>query len=120
MSLFQAFTRFGSPFVDQRRAVPKQVDFPACIDVGDGSEPLAATVVDISEGGAWIVISSTTVLPKTFWLILGKDIKTRRKCCVALRYDVDVCVQYLDTTQYGFAPPTLFDDDRIFMHAVLR
>ena len=120
VSLIQAFTRFKWNSGDQRRTVRKQVDFPAWIDIGDGSAPLAATVLDISEGGARIVISSATILPKSFWLILNNESKRRRPCCVALRYDTEVCVQYLDTIQYGFAPPILFDDDRIFMHAVLR
>ena len=120
MSLFQEFTRFKWNSVDQRRTVRKQADFPAWIDIGDGSEPLAATVLDISEGGARIVVSSATILPKTFWLILNNESKRRRRCCVAVRCDTEVCVQYLDTIQNGFAPPTFFDEDRIFMHAVLR
>ena len=120
MSLFEAFTGFKWNSVDQRRAVRQQVDFPAWIDIGDGSEPLAATVLDVSNGGARIVISSATILPKNFWLILNKESKRRRLCSVALRYDTEVCVQYLDTIQYCFAPPTFFDEDRIFMHAVLR
>ena len=107
MSLFKALARFKWNFDERRRFVREQVDFPAWIDIGDGSEPLAGTVLDISEDGARIMVSAAAKLPNNFWLILAKDKTRRRYCRLAFRHNTQVGVQYIGPIMYDSFPPTL-------------
>ena len=107
MSLFQAFARFKRTFIEQRRSILEYVDFPAWIDVGDGSQPRSCTVLDVSEDGARVMVASPAELPKEFWLVLSKDRTRRRHCRMVWRSDTQVGVQYLGAVQSDFFPPTL-------------
>lgn len=107
MSLFQAFARFKRTFIEQRRSIREYVDFPAWIDVGDGSQPRSCTVLDVSEDGARVMVASPVELPKEFWLVLSKDRTRRRHCRMVWRSDTQVGVQYLGAVQSDFFPPTL-------------
>jgi PilZ domain len=107
VSLFQAFAHFTRTFVEQRRSIRERVQFPAWIDVGDGSPPRSCTVLDVSEGGARIMVTSQDKLPKEFWLVLSKDRTRRRHCRMAWRSDTQVGVAYLGDIHYDFFPPTL-------------
>ncbi len=107
VSLFQAFARFKSNFVERRRSIRIQVQIPAWIDIGDGSRPLNATVVDLSDDGARITVASTADLPKKFWLALTKDKTKRRYCRVVFRSETQVGVQFLSANQSDLFPPTM-------------
>jgi hypothetical protein len=107
VSLFQAFTRFKQTFIERRRSIREHVEFPAWIDIGDGSQPRSCTVLDVSEDGARIMVSSPAELPKEFWLLLTKDRSRRRHCRRAWRSDNQVGVRYLGAIHFDFFPPTL-------------
>ena len=77
MSLFQAIARFKRPFVELRQSIREHVQFPAWVDIGDGSRLRRCEVLDVSEGGARIMVSFQDQLPKEFWLVLTSD-RTRR------------------------------------------
>jgi PilZ domain len=105
VSLFQAFARFKQTFIEQRRSIREYVDFPAWIDVGDGSQPRKCTVVDVSEDGARVMAAFPAKLPKEFWLLLSKDRTRRRRCRMVWRSDTQVGIQYLGDIESDFFPP---------------
>jgi PilZ domain len=107
VSLLQAFAHFKRSFIERRRSIREHVQFPAWIDIGDGSKPCSCDVLDVSEGGARIAVSSQDKLPKEFWLALTKDRTRRRHCRMVWRSDTQVGVVYLGPIQYDFFPPTL-------------
>jgi hypothetical protein len=107
VSLFQAFARVTQTFIEQRRSIREHAQFPAWIDVGDGSQPRDCTVLDVSEDGARIMVSSPAKLPKEFWLVLSKDTTRRRHCQMVWRSDTEVGLKYLGAIQYEVFRPTL-------------
>ena len=107
MSLFQVFARFKPTFIERRRSIREQVQFPAWIDVGDGSQLRSCAVIDVSESGARIMVSSPALLPKEFWLVLTKDGMRRRQCRMVWYTDAQVGVKYLGAIQSDFFRPTL-------------
>ena len=104
VSLFQAFARFKPTFIEQRRSLREHVQFPAWIDIGDGSQPRNCTVLDVSEDGARIMLSSTAELPKEFWLVLTKDGTRRRHCRMVWRTETQIGVEYLGAIHYDLFP----------------
>lgn len=46
---------------------------PAWIDIGDGSEPHHCTLVDISDGGARLVVEDAESVPDKLGLLLYRD-----------------------------------------------
>ena len=107
VSLFHAFARFKRTFIEQRQSIREQVQFPAWIDFGDGSQPRDCTVLDVSEDGARIMVSSPVKLPKEFWLVLSKDRTRRRHCQMVWHSDTEVGLKYLEAIQYEVFQPTL-------------
>ena len=107
VSLFQAFAHFKRSFIEQRRSIREHVQFPAWIDIGDGSQLRSCTVLDVSEGGARVKLSSSTALPKEFWLVLTKDRTRRRHCRMVWHSDTQIGVSYLGPIQFDFFPPRL-------------
>ena len=107
MSLFQAFTSFKRTPIERRRSIREQVQFPAWIDVGDGSQLRSCAVIDVSESGARIMVSSPTFLPNEFWLVFTKDGMRRRQCQKVWSTDTQIGVKYLGAIQSDFFRPTL-------------
>ena len=105
VSLFETFTRFKRSFIDQRRAKREYVDFPAWIDIDDGSQPRCCTVLDVSESGARITTASPGKLPNEFWLLLTENRTRRRRCRMVWRNETQFGVQYLGEIQFDFFPP---------------
>ena len=107
MFLSQAFARFKRPFVERRQSVRESVQFPALIDIGGSSRPLNCTVMDVSEGGARIKVSSPAKLPKDFWLVLTKDRIKRRQCQLVWHSKSQIGVLHLGDIHTDFFPPAL-------------
>jgi PilZ domain len=107
MSLLQAFARFKRTFIERRRSVREPVEIPAWVDVGDGLQPRSCTILDVSEGGARIKLSSPNELPKEFWLVLTKDRTRRRHCRMVWHSDTLAGVKYLGPVLSDFFPPKL-------------
>jgi hypothetical protein len=105
--LLEAFARLKRTFVERRRSVRECVHFPAWIDVGDGSQPRHCDVLNVSEGGARIMVSSQDKLPTEFWLAVSKDRTRRRYCRMVWRSDTQIGLAYLGAIQYDFFPPKL-------------
>jgi PilZ domain len=105
--LSQAFARFKRPFVERRHSVRERVQFQALIDIGGGSHPLNCTVMDVSEGGARIKVSSPAKLPNDFWLVITKDRMKRRQCQIVWRSKSQIGVKYLGDVHTDFFPPVL-------------
>jgi hypothetical protein len=102
VSLFQVFVRSKHTFIERRRSIREQVQFPAWIDVGDGSQLRSCAVIDVSESGAQIMVPSAALLPKKFWLVLTKDGMRRRQCRMVWHSDTKVGVKYLGAIQSHF------------------
>lgn len=107
MSLLQAFAQFKRTFVELRRSMREQVQFPAWIDISDGKLPHDCIVLDVSDGGARILLLSPGKLPKEFWLVLTKDRTRRRRCRVVWRADTQVGLEYLGPIHYDYFPRPL-------------
>jgi hypothetical protein len=107
VSLFQALARFKRTFRERRRSIRERVQFLAWIDIGDGLQPRSCTVMDVSQHGARIILSSPVELPEEFWLIFTRDRTKRRYCRIVWRSDTQVGVTYLGAIQSDFFPPKL-------------
>jgi len=99
MPLLQAIMRLGQTFNEQRRSLRDHVYFPAWIKSDIDSQSYECTVLDVSDGGARIVVSSRMRVPKEFWLVLTSDGTRRRRCEIVWRSDNQVGVRYLGPVQ---------------------
>lgn len=99
MSLLQAITRVKQTFIEQRRSIREHVHFPAWIDIGNGSQPRDCIVLDVSEGGFGIMISSPAELPPEFWLILTEQGTIRCRCRIVWRTGEQIGVTCLGSPQ---------------------
>jgi hypothetical protein len=99
MPLLQAIMRFGQTFIEQRRSRREPVYFPAWIASDADLQWHPCTVLDVSDGGARIMLSSRTRVPKEFWLVLTRDGTRRRRCEIAWRSDDQIGVSYLGPLQ---------------------
>jgi len=95
MPLLQAITRFKQRFIEQRRSRREPVYFPAWIESTLGSQRHECSVLDVSDGGARILVPARTRISKEFWLLLSKDGARRRRCQIAWRSDDQIGVSYL-------------------------
>jgi hypothetical protein len=107
MSLLKAITRVKHSFIEQRRSIREHVQFPAWIEMRNRSQMRACTVLDVSEGGARIMVSSPADLPNEFWLVFSKDGKRRRRCRIAWRSEEHIGVSYLGAPQSDGIPAKL-------------
>jgi hypothetical protein len=107
MSLLEAITRFTQTFIEQRRSIREHVHFPAWTEIGDGSQRRECTVLDVSEGGARIMVSSPATFPKEFWLVFSKDGTRRRRCRRIWRSNEQIGVTYLEPLQSDGSPTVL-------------
>jgi hypothetical protein len=101
MSLLQVITRATQSFIEQRRSMREQVNFPAWIELGLRSQRRDCTVLDVSDGGARIALSSRDAPSKEFWLVFSKDGTRRRRCRVIWRSADQIGVSYLGPIQSG-------------------
>lgn len=99
MMLLQAIMWVRQSFIEKRRSMREHVHFPAWTETGDSSRRPECTVLDLSEGGARIMMSSPTGLPKEFWLVFSKDGTRRRRCRTVWRSGTEVGVIYLGPPQ---------------------
>jgi hypothetical protein len=102
MSLFQAFARAAratQDYIEQRRSTREPVNFPAWIDLGQRSQRRDCTVLDVSDGGARILLASAATLPREFWLVFSKDGTRRRRCHLVWRTSEQIGLRYLGPTQ---------------------
>jgi len=107
MAILQAFSRLTQTFIEHRRSLRQPVQFPAWIDFGNGSEQRECTVLDVSDGGARLMVAAPALLPKEFWLLLTRSGVRRRRCKIVWRSDVEIGVRYLGDVEANRAPESL-------------
>jgi hypothetical protein len=79
---------------EERRHKRRAFECAALLDFRDGTKPLACRVVDISDGGARIIVGSCTeAIPDD--VILWLHGKVRRPCRTAWRRGAQIGVQFL-------------------------
>jgi hypothetical protein len=100
MMLFQSIMGFKKSFIEQRRSPRANVQFPAWLDIGNGSALRDCTVLDVSEDGARIRVTSPAELPREFYLVLSKK-GTRRRSRLTWRSGGEVGVSYLGPLEFG-------------------
>ena len=96
MTLLQTFTRVKQAIADQRRSFRHATRSPAWIEFDNDTPPQSCTVVDISDGGARIEVTSADRLPEEFSLVLTDDAAHVRRCRIAWREDGQIGVSYLE------------------------
>jgi PilZ domain len=107
MSLLQVITRFKHTFIEQRRSIREHVHFPAWIEIGEGSQRRECTILDVSESGSRLLMSSPARFPKEFWLVFSKDGTRRRRCRMVWRSNEQIGVTYLEPLQSAGHPTAL-------------
>ena len=80
---------------EKRKGVRRAVTYPAFLELGDGSPPLACTLCDVSQDGAQIFVANAEKLPKEFILALSADGAARRRCRVVWQNEADLGVRFL-------------------------
>ena len=103
MSLFQALKQASQAFVEQRRSLRHRVQCTGWIGVGDGTQMRNCTLLDISEGGARILVSSPAQLPEEVSLVLANEVAISRRCKIIWRSNDQIGVSYLEHS--GTATP---------------
>jgi hypothetical protein len=85
---------------DTRRAKRKAFDYVGLLDYCDGEEPRPCQIVDISDGGARLLLfTDTDAVPETFTLLLSPSAKVRRACQVAWRSPNGIGVRFLKAAE---------------------
>ena len=97
--------------VEKSQRSRRHFNYPARIDVGDGSPVRSCAVVDVSQTGARLAVEEAETLPQEFALLLSSDGGTRRWCYVVWRSDLQIGVEFLVGPPKRRAPPqgTEFD-----------
>ena len=72
----------------------KQLGYPARIFLW-GDQGVGCTVLDISNGGAMLVVHDVKAIPDTFLLLLSQGGGVRRKCKVVRRLIGEIGVQFV-------------------------
>jgi hypothetical protein len=72
-----------------------QLHLPARIDCGRGTRPLHCIVFDLSETGARLTLTRERRLPDEFVLVLTADGRSRRRCRVVRRDNLELSVKFL-------------------------
>jgi PilZ domain-containing protein len=101
MSFLQVIARLRPSFIEQRRSTREHVDFPAWIESDFEVRSRECTVLDVSDGGARIMVSQRTRVPAEFWLVFSRDGKKRRRCRMVWRSDDQIGLSYLGPLQSG-------------------
>jgi hypothetical protein len=83
------------PPLEKRKALRRAISYPAMIDIGDGSPPREATLCDVSQDGAQIVVADPDSLPAEFVLALSADGAASRRCHVVRRTGNQIGVEFL-------------------------
>jgi hypothetical protein len=99
MSFLQVIARPRPSFIEQRRSTREHVDFPAWIQSDVEVRSRECTVLDVSDGGARIMVSQRMRIPTEFWLVFSRDGKKRRRCRVVWRSEDQIGVTYLGQLQ---------------------
>jgi hypothetical protein len=76
-----------------RRHRRKAVWLPAGIDFEDGLGLLPCKILDVSDGGARLLVADPERVPETFTLCFSARVK--RKCLLAWRKEMEVGVRYV-------------------------
>jgi hypothetical protein len=85
---------------DARRSKRKIFDHVALLDFRDGEEPRPCQLIDISAGGARLLLfSKATEIPKFLTLFLSPTGSVSRNCKVAWRSGTSIGVQFLKTSR---------------------
>jgi hypothetical protein len=99
VSLLQTIVRTKRASKDQRQSPRRKVQFPAWIDIGNDTAPRNCTVVDVSDGGARVMVEASSDLPKEFYLVLTKS-GTRRRCRLVWSSEQEIGVFYLGPIEF--------------------
>jgi PilZ domain len=87
------------PARDTRRSKRKTFDYVGLIDFRDGEEPRPCQIVDISTGGArLLVFSDPSRIPEMLTLLLSPTAKVQRACKVVWRSTNGIGVKFLNVT----------------------
>jgi hypothetical protein len=96
--LLQTLTRVRQAFVERRQAMRHDTRCQAWIEFDSDAPPRQCTIVDVSEGGARIEVSTPGDLPEDFSLVLMEDAAHIRRCRIVWRTDAEIGVRYLEPT----------------------
>lgn len=89
-----------------RRAPRKPADYPAWIDLGDGSPLRACRISDVTEIGAKLAIGVADTLPERFVLLLAPgDAGPKRDCRAVWRSPQELGVSFVHTAADTPSPP---------------
>ena len=104
MSLLQAISQVKLPFHDQRRSMRHNIQYPAWIDLGDGTPLHDCMVLDVSDDGVRLMLAAPLALPKFFDLVFNREATRRRPCRLVWRLDNEIGLNYLGPLQYEPTP----------------
>ena len=93
---------------EKRKNLRRTIDYPAFLDLGDGSPPRPCKLRDASAEGAQLSVADPKRLPDEFILALSFDGAARRRCRVMWRTDDQIGVEFLKdkkTMRPAMPPP---------------
>jgi hypothetical protein len=80
----------------KRNSPRKDVHYPCWVEIGHGAPQLAATIADISVGGAKLLVPNSYNVPESFTLLLTRDGNARRRCRVVWRSPSTIGIQFVE------------------------
>jgi hypothetical protein len=112
MPFLQTITWIARAFRERRHSSREPVRYKALIDTGEGTLPLHCTVLNVSEDGARVLLTSYWIpLPEEFSLVFTRYGMIRRRCRMVWRSGADVGVTYVRPLVYEDSSQT---DDEAF------
>lgn len=79
-----------------RKSPRQHFHYSATILVAKDAPPLACSILDISAGGARLLLKRDETLPETFILLLTKNGRPRRHCHLIWRDGLSIGVKFPD------------------------
>lgn len=95
--------RFQKQFIEQRKSKRREIGFKALLLSHQGAILAACQVIDLSEGGARLLLKTAFNVPETFTLVLSRHARTRRECRIKWKNDLEFGVEFIDGTGASWA-----------------
>jgi hypothetical protein len=88
--------RFQKRFIEQRKSKRREIGFKALLLSHQGAILSPCHVIDLSEGGARLLLKTAVGMPETFTLVLSRHARTRRECRIKWKNELECGVEFID------------------------
>lgn len=91
---------------EHRKHRRQELRYRAYVDLCDGTPFHPCQLVDVSENGAQLSVTSADAVPDQFVLLLAMNGSARRRCLVIWRSDTRIGIRFVTTLSTNRSRPT--------------